>query len=178
MSTEHRRRIDQVLDPEFAAGLEALDLDELRVRRQVADEVETELSYYRRVLHGRMDLLAFELNRRAGTETRSIIDALPEILGAGERGGGQTGRLPALLAPDFPAARRRQIDRVLEDDFLSRLPEIEEDELRRIQATLGETEHEVSAQRKAVQQVFDGIQGEIARRYKEGLIDARQVLTD
>jgi hypothetical protein len=171
MTLEHRRRIDILLDPEFLAGLEEVGLPALRDRRRMADEVETELSFYRRLLHGRMDLLAFELNRRSGEETRSLIEALPEILGAGERAGGQQQRVPQVLAPDLPEERRRHIDRVLGDDFLSRLPECEKEELDEIQAVLAETEQEISTGRKAVQHVFDTIQAEIMRRYKEGQVD-------
>ena len=43
-------------------------------------ELDVELSFYRRMLHGRMDLLSFELRRRSGEETRSLMEALPEIL--------------------------------------------------------------------------------------------------
>jgi hypothetical protein len=86
-SAQRHRRLDQVLAPEFTADIEAFDLDELRRRRNLADEVETELSYYRRLLHGRMDLLAFEQRRRRGEELRSLIEALPEILVGRERGG-------------------------------------------------------------------------------------------
>lgn len=171
MTMEHRRRFDILQDTEFLADLETASVAELRDRRRMADEVETELSFYRRLLHGRMDLLAFELNRRSGKETRSLIEALPEILGAGERAGGQQQRMPKLLAPDLPEERRRHIDRVLEDDFLSRLPECETDELSEIQQVLAETEQEISTDRKSVQQVFDAIQVEIMRRYKEGQVD-------
>lgn len=171
MSTEHRRRIDILLDPDYLSDLDRVKLPELRDRRRMADEVETELSFYRRLLHGRMDLLAFELNRRNGDETRSLIEALPEILGAGERAGGQQQRVPQVLAPDLPEERRRHIDRVLEDDFLSRLPECEIGELSDIQQILAETEQEISTGRKAVQHVFDSIQAEILRRYKEGQVD-------
>ncbi|MDP8958944.1 MAG: aerial mycelium formation protein [Actinomycetota bacterium] len=173
---ERRRRIDQILDLRFQAGLPSLSLDELRERRRLCDEVETELSFYRRLLHGRMDLLAFELRRRRGEESRSLIEALPEILAAGERGSGRIGRLPQVLAPDLPLEGRRHIDRVLADDFLARLPQVEEEELQDIQSELAEVESEVSGQRRSVQQVFDLIQAEITRRYKEGRADVEQLL--
>jgi hypothetical protein len=171
MTLEYRRRIDILLDPDFLADLESVELSDLRDRRRMTDEVETELSFYRRLLHGRMDLLAFELNRRSGEETRSLIEALPEILGAGERTGDRQQRIPQMLAPDLPEERRRHIDRVLGDDFLSRLPECEAEELSEIQQVLVETEQEISTGRKAVQHVFDSIQAEIMRRYKEGQVD-------
>ncbi len=81
-----RRRIDEVVDPAYTADLESLSMDQLRERRAVLDDLDTELSYYRRMLHGRMDLLSFELRRRSGEETRSLIEALPQILATGVGG--------------------------------------------------------------------------------------------
>src|SRR5699024_3801246 len=80
---DKRRRIDVVLEPEYLDGLAGLDLDEVRRRRDTATDVEAQISYYRRLLHGRMDLLDFEQRRRHGEEERSILEALPEILAKG-----------------------------------------------------------------------------------------------
>ena len=79
--TESRRRIDRVLQPEFIADLKTIELAELRERRDLTEDVESQVSFYRRLLHGRMDLLDFELNRRKGAEERSLLEALPEIIG-------------------------------------------------------------------------------------------------
>ena len=178
MQTENRRRIDIIGDEEFLAELANLDLDEVRERRALSDGVETELSFYRRLLHGRMDLLAFEMRRRSGEETRSLIEALPEILAAGESTSDSTGRVPTNLAPDLPDERRRHIDRVLGDDFLARMPSIADGELSEIQSLLADTEREVSEQRKYVQLAFDTLQTEIMRRYKDGLADDTDLLSD
>jgi hypothetical protein len=177
VNTEHRRRIDRILDEGFLDGLEDTDLDSLRELRKMTDEVETELSFYRRLLHGRMDLLSFELRRRSGDETRSLIEALPEILGSGDRTG-PLGRVPAIFSPDLPDERHRPVDKALGDDFLTRMPELSEDELREIQDLLTETEERISDQRRAVQKVFDTIQGEITRRYKDGVADSVDLLAD
>ncbi|MGH3667653.1 MAG: hypothetical protein ACRDU7_05145 [Acidimicrobiia bacterium] len=75
--SEHRRRIDTVLEPDYLADISGADLDELRRRRETAEDVEAQISYYRRLLHGRVDLLNFELRRRSGQEERSLIEALP-----------------------------------------------------------------------------------------------------
>lgn len=178
MTTENRRRIDIIRDTDFLADIARVELDVLRDRRTLADDVETELSFYRRMLHGRMDLLAFEMRRRSGEETRSLMDALPEILSAGETTSGNVGRVPTNLAPDLPDERRRHIDRVLGDDFLARMPAIEDGELVEIQTLLGDTEREVSDQRKAAQQAFDTLQAEIMRRYKDGLADDTDLLSE
>ena len=81
--SEHRRTIDTVLEPEYLADISEADLDDLRQRRETAEDVESQISYYRRLLHGRVDLLNFELRRRRGQEDRSLIEALPEILASG-----------------------------------------------------------------------------------------------
>ena len=178
MHTENRRRIDIIRDERFLAELSALELDVLRERRSLSDALETELSFYRRLLHGRMDLLAFEMRRRSGEETRSLIEALPEILGAGETTSDSAGRAPTNMMPDLPDERRRHVDKVLGDDFLARLPSIEDAELADIQTMLGDTEREVSEQRKSAQVGFDTLQAEIMRRYKDGLADDTDLLTE
>ncbi len=174
--TEHRRRIDQIVDPEFVEGLTELSLDALRERRGICDVVENELSYYRRMLHGRMDLLGFELRRRSGEETRSLIEALPEILTDGASGYVPSGRPTKVTLPDLPDQRRRHIDEVLGADFLTRIALVEDEELNEIQRSLVEAESEISAQRHSVQEAFNTIQSELTRRYKDGLAGFDQIL--
>ncbi len=175
---DQRRRIDRIRDPEFLDGIESLGLSELRDRRKMCDDLDTELSYYRRLLHGRMDLLAFELRRRRGEESRALLEALPEIIAGAERSGGTTGRQMPVDVPNLPDIGRRPVDRVLDDDFLGRLQSIDDDELIDIQSKLAETEHEVSAQRREVYEAFERISAELTRRYGEGLADPDELLRD
>jgi hypothetical protein len=178
---QHRRRIDQVLDPEFVADIESIQLDDLRTRRMTCDDLESELSYYRRLLHARMDLLAFELRRRSGEETRSLIEALPDILSDAVGGGSSHFTVPKTLPvdpPDIPMEGRRPIDRVLADDFLTHLPEIEDEELESIQLMLTDAERSVSEQRRAVYEVLEVLTGEVARRYREGIVSVTDLLAE
>lgn len=168
--SEKRRRIDQILDPAYTENLPGLDLGELRARRQVAADVESELSYYRRILHGRMDLLNFELARRRGDEKRSLIEALPEILAAGERAGGQTGRVRGEFDLALAGDGNRPIDAVLQDDFLTHVYDLEVSELEDILTALTESEREVSETRRAIQAVFDQVQQVISNRYRETVV--------
>jgi hypothetical protein len=175
----HRRRIDQALDPDYVADLESIPHDELRSRRHMCDDLDAELSYYRRLLHARMDLLAFELRRRRGEETRSLIEALPDILADGSPEGTPHFAMPKSLPvepPDIPMEGRRSIDRALADDFLTHLPDITDEELREIQLTLTNAERSVSAQRRNVYEVLETLTGEIARRYREGGASVSQLL--
>ncbi len=175
--TKNRRRIDLVESPEFVAELTEIGIDELRRRRRICDELDTELSYYRRLLHGRMDLLSFEMRRRSGEEERSLIEALPDILaGATPSTAPVASRRLEIDAPEFSGRGRRAIDRVLGDDFLVHLHEIDDEELEQIQATLTEAEGEISRQRRAVFEAHDAVQHELTRRYREGLADPHELL--
>ena len=166
----HRRRIDQALADDFVAGVSDLDLEELRRRRDLAEEVERELSFHRRLIHGRMDLLGFELRRRRGEETRSLIEALPEIIASGLTGGsvGNYRHLSVdITIPEITG--RREIDQVLEDDALARVTTMDEAELSEIQDALAEAEAAISERRRQLHAVIDSLQAEIIARYKQGL---------
>lgn len=172
MTHTPRRRIDQVQAPEFTSGLEDLSLEDLRVRRRVCADLDVELSYYRRLLQGRLDLLTFEVRRRAGEEQRSLLEALPEVLASWAAGEpGLPERRVAVDLPDLPAHGRRAVDQALEDDFLARLPEMSDEELAGVQHRLAEAEAEVSRQRRAVFEASDLIQAELVRRYRRTLPD-------
>lgn len=177
--TGQRRRIDQALDPAFTSELDTVSIEELRERRVLLDVLDTELSYYRRILHGRLDLLDFELRRRAGQEERSLIEALPDIL-ADAPSGKTSNPLDKELPVEAPAGvgeGRRAIDKALGDDFLTHLPGIEDAELAGIRDSLADTERTVSEQRRAVHDAYDVITGELTRRYREGLADADELLS-
>ena len=106
--SEHRRRIDKVLDAEFLADLPDWPLDELRRRQADCLEIETEVSYVRRMTQARIDILEAEIDRRAsGGSIADLIAAPPGILAAaaGHRPhGGRLGR-PAQGGPSVISAR-------------------------------------------------------------------------
>jgi hypothetical protein len=177
VTEERRRRIDIVQDAEFTASLGELDVAELRRRRAVCSGLDIELSYYRRLLHGRMDLLAFEARRRRGEDERSLLEALPEILaGEGTAGPGFPERRVEVEIPELPDKGRRAIDRVLSDDFLARLPDLTDGELEETQQRLAAVERELSRQRRAVYDAYDLIQAELTRRYAAGGADSDHLL--
>ncbi|MEA3509991.1 MAG: hypothetical protein U9R51_01010 [Actinomycetota bacterium] len=167
-------------DSAYVQDLDSLSMEELRDRRRVLDDLDTEFSFYRRMLHGRMDLLAFEMKRRSGEETRSLIEALPQILADGIDGPSRN-TIPkdfSLTLPELSGAGNRSIDRVLGDGFLAHLPSLEDDELQEIQETLAEAEQQVSNQRRSVYHVFDLINAEITRRYRSGLVDTTDLFEE
>ncbi len=167
---ESRRRIDQVLDPSFVEELENVEFDELRRRRTLSAEIENELSYHRRMLHGRMDLIRFELRRRCGEEERSLIDALPEILADDTESrsvGPQSMRYVETFPPIYESLGRREIDTVLGDDVLLRLGEIDDEALEGALEGIKELEAEISNRRHRVHEVEDALSRELAHRYRK-----------
>lgn len=177
--SQQRRRIDQVTADDFTAGLSDMSIDDLRARRTMCDELDTELSYYRRMIHGRMDLLDFELRRRRGEESRSLIEALPEILADSPSGrtSNPLDRELSLDLPELAGAGKREVDLALSDGFLAHLPTTDTEDLENIRDALAETEKIVSTQRKAVYEAHDAVTGEISRRYRAGSATADEFLS-
>lgn len=165
---EHRRRIDIVLEPEYLENLKDLDLDELRQRRHTTEDVESQISYYRRLLHGRMDLLNFELRRRGGEEERTLLEALPEILASGMILGNEPNLRHIETMPPIPTKTgRRLIDKIMDDGILTRLPDLTDDEVVESLDNLRDVETELSNQRRELHSVIDAIQDEIVARYRK-----------
>jgi hypothetical protein len=164
---DQRRRIDIVLEPEYLSDLDEIDLHELRRRRASAEDVETQISYYRRLLHGRMDLLNFELQRRGGEEERTLLEALPEILSAGMVFGPEPNLRHLETMPPIPTKTgRRLIDRIMDDGVLTELPDLTDDEIHEAIDRLQEVEAQLSVQRKQLHSVIDTLQDKIIGRYQ------------
>ena len=162
-----RRRIDMVLEPEYLKDIASIDLEVLRERRITAEDVEAQISYYRRLLHGRMDLINFELSRRSGEEERTLIEALPEILASEMVFGTEPNLRYIETMPPLPTITgRRLIDKIMDDGVLTELPELSDDDIREAIDRLGEVENQLSAQRKRLHIVIDALQGEIVARYR------------
>ncbi len=161
-----------LLEPSYLDGLPTLPIDAIRSRRDQATEVEVGLSYVRRMVQGRLDIVLAEVHQREsgdpGGDIAELVQRLPEILGDRVRGPG-TGRLPTLMAPS--AAELPKVDRldaIVNADSLGTLPQLGDDQLRQIVEALDELEHEVSADRRLVHDVIDTLQDELVRRYKSG----------
>src|SRR4051812_41612698 len=116
-----RRRIDRVLAENYLAGIEQMSLAEVRVLRSEAQQEETDLSYVRRLLQGRIDIVRAELVRRGGAAEGvaggSVVDQLPSILSAGPPGGGSARYLRT--EPSRVDEHRRRVEQLLADVQLS-----------------------------------------------------------
>jgi hypothetical protein len=173
------RRIDRVLEPAFVDGLDALGLDELRRRRDEAELEEADASYLRRLLQGRLDIVRAELARRAEEgagdhDIAALIDRLPAILT--DHDPGSFNAVPRVLAPPRADQHRRRVERLVSDDTLANLHELEHDDLERAVDVLTSEETKVSAVRRRVQDVLDRLRTELTHRYRDGGADVSELL--
>lgn len=166
-------RIDELLDPSFVAGLADLPLGEVRRRRDQCQEASDVLSYLRRMVQGRLDLVQAELEARTSGEgggVEAIVERLKrgEILAGGTRASG-FGRLPTNLDPaDADGWIARELEQTLGADRLGRLEALDAGELDSIRDGLVNLERKVSDQRNVLHERTNLLQEEIVRRYKSG----------
>ena len=164
--TEVRRRIDVVLAPDYLHGLDSLPLDDVRALHEECMELETEVSYVRRLAQARMEILSAEQERRAtGGSVADLIAALPQILAdQGPRPDPASSRLTRHLAPAPAIQWTRGREPLIVDDTLANLPSLSDETLASTLTELHELEREVSQRRRALHGVIDTIDAELARR--------------
>ncbi len=164
--------LDGLLDTGYVEGLQALPIEEIRARRARATDVEVGLSYVRRLVQGRLDIVLAESRRReVGEEPgdlSSLVRSLPEILADHVSAPG-SGRLLTRMEPaDVDQDVLGQLDAIVDADRLVNLPSLEDEALRGVIDALISLERDVSAKRRALHEVIDRLQEELVRRYKTG----------
>ena len=167
MSTTHPRRADVLVEPAYVEGLDAKDLETLRAMHAECAEVETEVSYVRRLAQARIDIVKAELDRRAaGGTVGDLIAALPQILAdPPPRPDAAPSRLPRHLAPAPAIEWRRGLEHLISDSTLVNLPAMDEEELRETLELLRRLETETSERRRQLHGVIDRLEHEIAARH-------------
>ncbi|MGH2686421.1 MAG: aerial mycelium formation protein [Actinomycetota bacterium] len=165
-----KRRIDQVLGDGFTEGLDALDTVEVRRRRDLARGEVEYLSFLRRLLQGRRDILRDELDRRrTGGASPPIVERIVSVLSEGTRGPSR-GEAPMIPLPDDEIAiARRRVERLLADSALSDLEGLTDDRLEESITRIEEEERGVSDSRAKVIEVHDALQEEMKRRLRAEL---------
>lgn len=169
-----------VTDPAYLVGIVDQDLDDVRAKSEECQQVENALSFVRRILHGRLDIVRSELDRRRGgqepADLESIIARLPELLAEGSRSEGLP-RPPQDLAPDaYAESMVAELEQKYPASSLAGLPELDMGELASLVDDLAAQEHEISGGRNELHAVIDTIHREIIRRYQAGDASADSLL--
>ena len=176
-------RLDSVLADDYVEGIEELSIDDVRARRTECQEVEVGLSFARRIVQGRLDIIHAELERRSAGEGRSdagdLVQRLKEgeMLGEHERPPG-FGRLPTLLAPGETSEEfLAETDLAAHHEALGQLPDLADDDVRSLADELVRIERSLSDRRRKVFDRIDAFQAEIVRRYKSGAATTDSLLS-
>ncbi|HET7488802.1 MAG TPA: nickel-type superoxide dismutase maturation protease [Acidimicrobiales bacterium] len=163
--------LDRLLADEYVAGIRELPTTELRARKAECSRAEGALSYLRRLVQVRLDIVQAEIDSRDGGGTgdlSELVEHLPEILA--ERGTRTVaGRLTSVALPDVDHdLLTADLDAILDVDKAGALPDTDVAELRRVLDELGALERTVSTQRRALHERLDALQAELVRRYRTG----------
>ncbi|MET9436259.1 ABC transporter substrate-binding protein [Streptomyces sp. NPDC006551] len=152
-----------------------LRLPELRALRRDAQGDEADLSYVRRMLQGRIDILRAELARRTDPEA-PVLDRLSEILADAPSRLRTSARHVTLSTPRSEEYRRLATE-MLSEVELSDLSARTDEELHQAMGRLAGYEQQVSRRRQQLQRTADDCSAEIARRYREGEAQVDDLLT-
>ncbi len=169
-----------VLDAQELAALPSWPTDQLRTRRAACEAQEAAVSYARRVLQGRLDIVRAELERRdeAGEPAAGeLLAGLPALL-AGDHVATDPARarVSSVTVPAAADELVARIDADLGETVLSGLAERGEAELAELIATLERHEGELSSSRRALFDSIDALRGELAQRYKDGRANVADLL--
>lgn len=159
----------EVADPAPGQDLSRLSLPQLRTLRRDAQRDEADLSYLRRLLQGRIDILRAELSRRGPTPPgdADVVDRLPEILTDAPARQRSSARHVTVGVPHSEEYRRLAAE-MLDEVELSDLGARTDTELRDAMARLVRYEQQVSRRRQLLQLTADDCGAEVTRRYREG----------
>jgi hypothetical protein len=170
--------VDALLDPTFLENATTQPMSEVRRLRREAEQQEVNLSYTRRLLQGRLDIVRRELQRRSEHDGRSLVDLLPEILSEKGRGPAHGLGRHQTVQPGEPEQYEAWVNGLTPGVDLSSVSDLPDATLEKVARSLGEAEKELSERRRGVQQVMDALAGELGRRYREGEADVAALLAD
>jgi hypothetical protein len=133
-------------------------------------EVETAVSYYRRLAQGRIEIIDAEMaRRRDGGSVEDLIAKLPEIL-AGDSGRPNAAQV-RVADPEAPIAELTlpgHREELVNDTTLADLPGFDDDQLQQHCEQLRAFERELSEIRRGLHSVLDRIEHEVATRQAAG----------
>jgi len=172
--------VDRVLADDWMGDLPSRPIEDIRAMRDEVRAVEDKVSYLRRIIQGRADIVAADLRRRSEggspLDLDTLIEQLPGILSDKGGGPGGPGRLPSgLMAPD-DASLTVEIDEVAGPDELGNLAELSDERVAELARSIGELERRTSAARRGLFGRIDALNGELARRYGSGEADVAALL--
>jgi hypothetical protein len=173
-------QLDRILSSEYLGDVEQRAMDDVRSMRTECQAVETSLSYLRRMVQGRLDIVGVELQRRRDgadpSDLAALVSKLPEILSDRTRNPG-FGRLPQTMAPgEVDPELEAELERITAGHDVEALPALPDEAVTTLREQLDAFEHTVSSRRRELFDRIDALQAEITRRYRTGEASVESLL--
>ncbi len=174
------RQLDHILADDYLDGLADRPTDEVRSMRAECEAQEEAVSYARRVLQGRLDILRAELLRRrddGDDRAEPLLALLPTLL-AGDQPVTDPlqARSTRLRVPAGAEQLEADIDRIVDEGTLDRLERHDPAELAALVDRLAEHEQHLSSLRRQLFDRIDAVRTELAARYKDGRAAVRDLI--
>ncbi len=181
----------KILSPDYLSDIFSVDLQRLREMRAECERVEVVLSFGRRMTEGRLDLIRSILDSSDSSSNSTehslqeeySIERLTSIMASGPSRPPGPGRVPKPFSPDFvpdfgAGDIMGELNAIISEDRLARLQELSSEELSDILPKLVAIESRLSGQRRTLHGILDTLEGEIARRYKDGLVTVDSLVNE
>jgi RsiG-like len=170
--TSHKDEFDRILASTYLDDIESRSLGDIRSMRTECQEAEVALSYLRRLVQGRLDIVHAYLEHSGSDQPpdlTALVDELPGILSSGPGRPPGPGHLPQLFTPDTEESDlTTELDGVLGADQIAGLADLGTGELQEIAGRLEAMERQVSSDRRALHERIDALQAELVDRHKTG----------
>jgi hypothetical protein len=166
-----RDDLDRIVTSAYLDGIETRSLEDIRSMRTECQQAEVALSYLRRLIQGRLDIVHTYLEHPGDgpPDLAELVNDLPGILSSGPGRPAGPGRLPMLLAPDTEESDlTADLDAVLGADEIGTLAEMDRAQLTELAGRLEALENRVSLDRRALHVRIDTLQAELVDRHKSG----------
>ena len=143
-----------------------LTLTDLRAQRASLQAQDDAISYVRRLVQARIDLVLDERNRRVSGSNSNVSDDLATILGRHLTGGPARPPRPTEDASEHPLAI--ELDELCRSLGAHHVAELDDAELDTLCRSLETFEHARSQERRGLFTRLDALSAELVRRYRDG----------
>ena len=154
----------------------ALSLAELRAMRAALQADDDAISYVRRLVQARLDLVLAEQNRRVSGDSRDVSEDLPAILGRHLTGGPARPPRPTEDASEHPLAI--ELDELCTGLGANHVTELDDAQLQQLSSSLEAFEQARSQERRDLFGRLDALSAELVRRYRDGEASVDGLLAD
>jgi hypothetical protein len=170
---------ERLSEPGFLHRLETRTMDDLRSMRSASGRIEAQLSFARRMVQGRLDIVEAERIRRAKglspSNLAELVAALPAMLSGRVQSEGSGFRSRDVGDHDDPMLEAK-LDSILDGGALMGLPASSDAQLAAVASRLVEFEREVSDQRRLAIHAYEALSAEVIRRFRDGEVPVESVL--